>query len=66
MRADGVGLLPLAERNLAIGPRRRRMPLLILLAALIAIGTSVVAVEVGFFVAATVIVLLRLATHGGL
>ena len=62
-RADGVGLLPLAERNLAIGrPRRRWMPLLILLAALIAIATSVVAVEVGFFVAATLIVLLRLAT----
>ena len=58
-----LGLLPLAERNLAIGrPRWRWMPLLILLAALIAIATSVVAVEVGFFVAATLIVLLRLAT----
>ncbi len=56
-------LLPLAERNLAMGrPRWRWMPLLILLAALIAIATSVVAVEVGFFVAATLIVLLRLAT----
>ena len=58
-----LGLLPLAERNLAIGrPRRRWMPLLILLAALVAIATNVVAVEVGFFVAATLIVLLRLAT----
>ncbi len=56
-------LLPLAERNLAMGrPRWRWMPLLILLAALIAIATNVVAVEVGFFVAATLIVLLRLAT----
>jgi di/tricarboxylate transporter len=58
-----LGLLPLAERNLAIGrPRRRWMPLLILLAALVAIASNVVAVEVGFFVAATLIVLLRLAT----
>ena len=58
-----LGLLPLAERNLAIGsPRWRWMPLLILLAALIAIATGVVEVEVGFFVAATLIVLLRLAT----
>jgi di/tricarboxylate transporter len=56
-------LLPLAERNLAMGrPRWRWMPLLILLAALIAIATNMVAVEVGFFVAATLIVLLRLAT----
>ena len=61
--ADRIGLLPLAERNLAMGrPRWRWMPLLILLAALIAIATNVVAVEVGFFVAATLIVLLRLAT----
>ena len=58
-----LGLLPLAERNLAIGrPRWRWMPLLILLAAMIAIATGVVAVEVGFFVAATLIVLLRLVT----
>jgi di/tricarboxylate transporter len=56
-------LLPLAERNLAMGrPRWRWMPLLILLAALIAIATNVVPVEVGFFVAATLIVLLRLIT----
>jgi di/tricarboxylate transporter len=56
-------LLPLAERNLAMGrPRWRWLPLLILLSALIAIAINVVPVEVGFFVAATLIVLLRLIT----
>jgi di/tricarboxylate transporter len=58
-----LGLLPLAERNLAIGRRRwRYLPLLILLAAMIAIAAGVVQVEVGFFIAATLIVLLRLIT----
>jgi di/tricarboxylate transporter len=58
-----LGLLPLAERNLAIGrPRWRYLPLLILLAAMIAIAAGVVQVEVGFFIAATLIVLLRLIT----
>ena len=53
-------LLPLAERNLSIGPRRNRyLPLLILAAALVAIGLRLVEVEVGFFVAATVMLLLR-------
>jgi di/tricarboxylate transporter len=56
-----LGLLPLAERNLAIGkPRRRWLALLILLAAMAAIAVGVVQVEVGFFVAATLILLLRL------
>jgi di/tricarboxylate transporter len=56
-------LLPLAERNLAIGlPRWRYLPILILLAALIAIALGAVQVEVGFFIAATLIVLLRLIT----
>jgi di/tricarboxylate transporter len=56
-------LLPLAERNLAIGtPRWRYLPILILLAAMVAISFGVVQVEVGFFVAATLIVLLRLIT----
>ncbi len=56
-------LLPLAERNLAMGrPRWRWLPLLILLGALIAIAINLVPVEVGFFVAATLIVLLRLIT----
>jgi di/tricarboxylate transporter len=58
-----LGLLPLAERNLAIGrPRWRWLPLLILLAAMFAMALGAVEVEVGFFVAATLIVLLRLIT----
>jgi di/tricarboxylate transporter len=58
-----LGLLPLAERNLAMGrPRWRWLPLLILLAAMLAIAVGVVEVEVGFFIAATLIVLLRLIT----
>jgi di/tricarboxylate transporter len=58
-----LGLLPLAERNLSIGrPRWRALPILILLAAMIAIATGMVEVEIGFFVAATLIVLLRLIT----
>ena len=62
-RGDGTSLLPLAERSLSIGrPRWRYLPLLILLAAMIAIATGVVQVEVGFFVAATLIVLLRQIT----
>jgi di/tricarboxylate transporter len=56
-----LDLLPLAERNLAIGHRRSRyMPLLILAVALLAIGLRLVEVEVGFFVAATAVLLLRL------
>jgi di/tricarboxylate transporter len=56
-------LLPLAERSLAIGrPRWRYLPLLVLLVVMIAIATNVVQVEVGFFVAATLIVLLRQIT----
>src|SRR5690242_1303086 len=58
-----LGLLPLAERNLAIGrPRWRYVPILILLATMVAIAVGAVQVEVGFFVAATLIVLLRLVT----
>ena len=58
-----LGLLPLAERNLVIGrPRQRWLAPLILLAAMAAIAAGVVQVEVGFFVAATLIVLLRLIT----
>jgi di/tricarboxylate transporter len=56
-------LLPLAERNLAIGQRRGRyLPLVILAAALLAIGLRLVEVEVGFFIAATVVLLLRLVS----
>jgi di/tricarboxylate transporter len=56
-------LLPLAERNLSIGrPRWRYLPILILLAAMIAIASGEVQVEVGFFIGATLVVLLRLIT----
>ncbi len=55
-----LGLLPLEQRNLAIGRVRNRfLPLAILLVALLAIGLRLVEVEVGFFVAATVMLLLR-------
>jgi di/tricarboxylate transporter len=56
-------LLPLAERNLSIGtPRWRYLPILILSVAMAAIAFGAVQVEVGFFIAATLIVLLRLIT----
>jgi di/tricarboxylate transporter len=56
-----LGCLPLAERNLAIGrPRSRYVPLAILLGALILIAAGVLRVETGFFVAATLVLLLRL------
>src|SRR5579872_348875 len=56
-------VLPLAERNLSIGtPRWRYLPILILSAAMIAVSVGAVQVEIGFFVAATLIVLLRLIT----
>jgi di/tricarboxylate transporter len=58
-----LGLLPLAERNLDIGrPRWKWLPLLILGAAMAAIAVTGMPPEVGFFVAATAIVLLGLAT----
>ena len=58
-----LGLIPLAERNLALGrPRGRWLPLLILLAAMFAMAMGAVEIEVGFFLAATLIVLLRLIT----
>lgn len=56
-------LLPLAERSLAVGrPRWRYLPLLILIVAMLAIALNLVQVEVGFFIAATVVVLLRQIT----
>ncbi|HEY7579592.1 MAG TPA: SLC13 family permease, partial [Acetobacteraceae bacterium] len=63
-RAVGeLGLLPLAERNLGIGrPRWKWLPLLILGAAMGAIAVGPMPPEVGFFVAATAIVLLGLTT----
>src|SRR6185437_10565975 len=60
---DRLALLPLAERNLSIArPRPRVLPLLILIAAIVLIACRVVTVELGFFVAATVTLLLRLIT----
>ena len=60
---NDLHLLPLAERSLAIGrPRWRYLPLLVLAVAMLIIGIGLVQVEVGFFVAATVIVLLRQIT----
>ncbi|HEY7579633.1 MAG TPA: SLC13 family permease [Acetobacteraceae bacterium] len=63
-RAVGeLGLLPLAERNLGIGrPRWKWLPLLILGAAMVAVAVGPMPPEVGFFVAATAIVLLGLTT----
>jgi len=64
--ADAIGRLgcvPLAERDLPIGHvRSRYLPLIILGAAVLAVGFRAVPVEVGFFAAATLIVLLRLIT----
>ena len=58
-----LGCVPLAERNLAIGrPRSRYLPLVILGLTMVAVGTQAVPAEVGFFVAATLILLLRLIT----
>jgi di/tricarboxylate transporter len=55
-----LGLLPLAERNLTVGrPRWRYLPLAILAAALVLVAFKLLNVEVGFFLAATLIVLLR-------
>ena len=54
-------LLPLAERNLVIGqPRWRMLPIAIVVATVVAVAIGIVQVEVGFFVAAVLMVLLRL------
>jgi di/tricarboxylate transporter len=56
-----LGLLPLAERHLSIGrPRRRYLPLTILAAAIAVVAARLADVETAFFVAATLVVLLRL------
>jgi hypothetical protein len=60
-RCNKGDLLPLAKRNLAIGQSRSQcLPLVILAVALLAIGLCPMEVEVGSFVAATVILLLHL------
>lgn len=52
------GLLPLAERKVSLGNRRKRFgPLLILMVAILLIGLKVISVAAGFFGAAVVMVL---------
>lgn len=56
-------LLPLAERNLIIGrPRWRYLPIIILGGALLGIGMGFVHVEVGFFLAAGLMMLLSMVS----
>lgn len=56
-------LLPLAERNLTIGcPRWQYLPIIILLVTMLAIALHLVAVEVGFFLAALLMVLAQQVT----
>ena len=55
-----LGLLPLAERNVQLGGRRRAfVPVAVLAVAMIAISVGVVPATVGFFGAATLLVLFR-------
>jgi di/tricarboxylate transporter len=55
-----LGLLPLAERNVQLGARRHAfVPAAVLVVAMLAIALHIVPVTVGFFGAATVLVLLR-------
>ena len=54
-----LGLLPLAERNLILGDKRRRMlPVLVIALCLPAIAFGLVTAELAFFAAAVVLVLL--------
>ncbi|WIM12930.1 SLC13 family permease [Enhydrobacter sp.] len=58
-----LGCLPLAERYLTIGRKRPRLlPLAILLAAMALVALKLLPVEVAFFIAAVLVVLLRLLT----
>ncbi|HEX2113526.1 MAG TPA: SLC13 family permease, partial [Alphaproteobacteria bacterium] len=55
-----LGLLPLAARNVQLGERRRAfVPVAILAVAMIAIAVDVVPATIGFFGAATLLVLFR-------
>lgn len=55
-----LGLLPLAERNVQLGARRHAfIPVVILAVAMIAIALDLVPATVGFFGAATLLVLFR-------
>jgi di/tricarboxylate transporter len=58
-----LGCLPLAERYLSMGRKRPRLlPLVILVAAMALVALKLLPVEVAFFVAAVLVVLLRLLT----
>lgn len=58
-----LGCLPLAERYLTIGRKRPRLlPLAILAVAMGLVALKLMAVEVAFFIAAVLVVLLRLLT----
>jgi di/tricarboxylate transporter len=56
-----LGCLPLAERNLALGAKRPQpLAIVILLIAMMLVAFGLLPVEVAFFVAAVVVILLRL------
>ncbi|HEX5325215.1 MAG TPA: SLC13 family permease [Acetobacteraceae bacterium] len=58
-----LGCLPLAERNLTLGQANPRwLAPLILIAAIVAVVSGVLAVEAAFFLAAVLVVLLRLVS----
>ena len=58
-----LGCLPLAERYLTIGRKRLRfLPLVILVAVMGLVALKLLPVEVAFFIAAVLVVLLRLLT----
>lgn len=58
-----LGCLPLAERYLTVGRKRPRLlPLLILVAAMALVALKLLPVEAAFFIAAVLVVLLRLLT----
>lgn len=58
-----LGCLPLAERHLTMSRKRLRLlPLVILVAAMVLVALKLLPVEVAFFIAAVLVVLLRLLT----
>jgi di/tricarboxylate transporter len=58
-----LGCLPLAERNLALGAKRPQpVAVVILFIAMASVAVGLLPVEVAFFVAAVVVILLRLLT----
>ena len=58
--AAGIGCLPLAERNLTLGRSRRRwLPVAILAGAMALVTIGLVPVQIGFFLAAVLVILFR-------